>query len=104
MQASEPYIDHVLPGLDSSFNATEPSIDQVLLKGGRIYQHNMFCVNYMTYDVHHDQDTFNPNSDHHDIMLLLAPDDMEEGMCHWYLSRKHPIYWLRAQGLQCSST
>ena len=84
MQASEPYVDRVLPGLDSSFDATEPSINQVLLKGGHIYQHNVFCVNYMTYDICCDQDTFNPNSDHHDIMLLLAPDDTAEGMRHHF--------------------
>lgn len=29
-------------------------------------------MNYTTYDVHHDQNTLNPNSDHRDIMMLWA--------------------------------
>ena len=85
MQASVPSVNHTLPGLDNDFNAlSNASIDQVLFKGGRIYQHNILCVNYTTYDVRRNQDVLNPNSDHCDIMMLFAPEGMEEGMQHHF--------------------
>ena len=72
----------MVPGLDDSYNTSTTTLNHVLLKGDHIYQHNVFRVNYTTYDVHHNQDTFNPNSSHHDIMMLLAPGDTEEAEQH----------------------
>jgi hypothetical protein len=72
----------MLIGLDDSYNASMATPNHVLLKGGRIYQHNVFHVNYTTYNVHRDQGTFNPNSDRCDIMMLLAPGDAEEAVQH----------------------
>ena len=46
------------------------TLNQVVFKGGRMYRHQLFCINYTTYDVHRDQDTINPHTDHCDIMLL----------------------------------
>ena len=48
------------------------NINQVLFKGGCMYQHNVLCINYMSYNVHHDQDIFNSNSNHCDVIMLLA--------------------------------
>ena len=50
------------------------TLNQVVFKGGHIYQHQLFRINYTTYDIHCAQDTINPCTDHHDIMLL-APSD-----------------------------
>ena len=50
------------------------TLNQVVFKGGRMYRHQLFHINYTTYDVRHAQDTINPHTDHHDIMLL-APSD-----------------------------
>jgi len=50
------------------------TLNQVIFKGGRIYRHQLFHINYTTYDVRRAQDTINPRTDHRDIMLL-APSD-----------------------------
>ena len=50
------------------------TLNQVVFKGDRIYQHQLFRINYTTYDVCRAQVTINPRTDHHDIMLL-APSD-----------------------------
>ena len=61
---------------DDTFGAAH--INQVFFKGGHIYQYNVLHVNYMSYDIHHNQDIFNPNSDHCDVMMLLALGGKEE--------------------------
>lgn len=68
--ASEPSTGQALPGLDNNYNTSEVSLDHVLFKSGRIYGHNIFRINYTTYDVRRSQDTLNPNTDHRDIMML----------------------------------
>jgi hypothetical protein len=62
--------DHVLAGLDNSYNQSTAALDHVLFKGGCIYQHNVLRVNYTTYDINHSQDNLNPNGNHRDIMML----------------------------------
>ena len=71
-------------GLDDGYNTSTTTLNHVLLKGNRIYQHNVFCVNYTTYDVRRNQDIFNPNSSHCDIMMLLASGDTEEAEQHHF--------------------
>jgi hypothetical protein len=56
---------------------SEANLNQVLFKGGRIYQHNVFRVNYTTYDLDRRQDNFNPNSDHRDIIMLAGRPEEE---------------------------
>ena len=68
----------VVPGLDNGYNTSTTTLNHVLLKGNHIYQHNVFYINYTTYDIHRNQDTFNSNSSHCNIMMLLAPGDTEE--------------------------
>jgi hypothetical protein len=87
MHTGKPNRGHTLPGLCNSFHDLEPNINQVLLKSGHIYQHNVLRVNYMTYDVRREQDTFNPNSGHRDIMMLageLTGDSEVTQHCFYY--------------------
>lgn len=60
----------MFPGLENDYNVSQASPDQVLFKSGRIYEHKIIRINYTMYDVRRGQDTFNPNSDHRDIMVL----------------------------------
>ncbi|KIJ64394.1 hypothetical protein HYDPIDRAFT_90003, partial [Hydnomerulius pinastri MD-312] len=63
------------------------TLNQVVFKGDRIYRHNIFHVNYTTYDVRRAQDTINPRTEHRDIMLL-AP-----------LDSAHPFLYARVLGI-----
>jgi len=51
-------------------NILDADSSQVVLKDERIYRHNLFCINYTTYDVRRAQETVNPRTDHRDVMLL----------------------------------
>lgn len=77
MDATESSADHLQPGLDNSYNVSEASLNQVLFKGGRIYQHNILRINYTTYDLDRSQDNFNPNTDHCDIMMVAGGREEE---------------------------
>jgi hypothetical protein len=57
----------------SSEHNTE--IKTIYFKNDAMYHHNMLHINYTTYDVRRAQDTINPKTDHHDIMLLSTSDD-----------------------------
>ena len=71
MDASEPSADHhPLLGVYDSYSASEATIDHVLLRGGHLYQHNVFRINYTIYNVNHGQENFNLNSQHSDIIML----------------------------------
>ena len=59
-------------------SASQPAIDQVLFKGGHIFQHKVLRVNYTTYDVRREQDIFNPGGDHRDLIMLATPGSDEE--------------------------
>ena len=62
-------IDQVVASDEDSMEHLS-TLSQVIFKADHIYHHHLFCINYTTYDVHHAQDTINPRTDHHDIMLL----------------------------------
>jgi len=51
-------------------NILDADSSQVVLKDERIYRHNLFHINYTTYDVSRAQETVNPHTDHCDVMLL----------------------------------
>ncbi|KIK10462.1 hypothetical protein PISMIDRAFT_46798, partial [Pisolithus microcarpus 441] len=72
--ASEPSALQPLEGLDASYDASEATVDHLLIRSNRIYQHHVLWVNYTTYNVRCGQDIFNPTTDHHDIMMLAAPE------------------------------
>ena len=59
-----------LPLIHSEENIQYADLNHVVLKGERIYRHNLLRVNYTTYDVHRAQETLNPRTDHRDIMVL----------------------------------
>lgn len=101
MVASKPNTDHQpLLGLDDSYSASEATINHVLLKGDRIYQHNVLRVNYTTYDVKRGQDNLNPSSLHRDIMMLAGSRDSEESQVvsdHFCYARVIGIYHANVQ-------
>ncbi|KAI6039513.1 hypothetical protein EDC04DRAFT_2568346, partial [Pisolithus marmoratus] len=76
--ASESSVSQLLQGLDASYNTMAATVDHLLFKSNHIYQHYILWVNYTTYDVQHRQDILNPTTDHHDIMMLATPENMDE--------------------------
>jgi hypothetical protein len=53
----------------------------VLFKHDRIYLHNLFRVNYTTYDVRRAQDVINPGTSHHNIMVLAPlPEENDSAL------------------------
>ena len=95
----EPSTSHPLLGLDSSYNTSEATFNQVLFKGGCIYQHNILHINYTTYNLNHGQDTFNSNSNHHDIMMLAGRHEEDPDMAsdHFYYAHIIGIYHANMQ-------
>ncbi|KAF9230744.1 hypothetical protein BU15DRAFT_83245 [Melanogaster broomeanus] len=65
----------------------DADLSQVILKGERIYRHNLFRINYTTYDVRRAQDTVNPRTDHRDIILLSRDPSI------------HPFCYARVLGI-----
>ncbi|KAF8836278.1 hypothetical protein BDN67DRAFT_911495 [Paxillus ammoniavirescens] len=59
----------------------EADLGQVVLKGEWIYWHNLFHINYTTYDVHRVQDSVNPLPDHCNI-VLLSPEPSVHPFCY----------------------
>ncbi|KAI5992629.1 hypothetical protein EDC04DRAFT_2872767 [Pisolithus marmoratus] len=56
------------------------TVDHLLFKSNHIYQHYVLRVNYTTYNVRCRQDILNLTTNHHDIMMLASPENMNE--CH----------------------
>jgi hypothetical protein len=59
---------------DSNPADSAAELNGIHFKGDRMYRHNIFRLNYTTYDVRRAQDTINPNTDHSNIMLLSSED------------------------------
>ena len=68
-------------------NVLDADSSQVVLKDERIYRHNLFRLNYTTYDVRRAQETVNPRTDHRDIMLLSRQPSI------------HPFCYARVLGI-----
>ncbi|KIK20576.1 hypothetical protein PISMIDRAFT_12859 [Pisolithus microcarpus 441] len=49
--ASEPSALQLLEGLDTSYDASEATVNHLLIRSNCIYQHCVLQVNYTTYDV-----------------------------------------------------
>ncbi|KAF8833706.1 hypothetical protein BDN67DRAFT_875659, partial [Paxillus ammoniavirescens] len=60
---------------------SEADLGQVVLKGEQIYWHNLFHINYTTYDVRRAQDSVNPLTNHHNI-VLLSPEPSIHPFCY----------------------
>lgn len=101
MDTAEPIADHVLPGLDNSYNGRPATFNHVILKGNRIYRHSIIRINYTTYDVRRGQDSFNPSGSKRDIMLLAgqsADDTDSEAVSHRFrYARIVGIYHVNVQ-------
>ncbi|KIM56162.1 hypothetical protein SCLCIDRAFT_29860 [Scleroderma citrinum Foug A] len=92
---------HLLPRIlaihgctPESSSTSQPMTDQVLFKDSHIFQHKVLHVNYTTYDVHHNQDIFNPGSDHCDLIMLATPgsDEEPETQHHFCYARLISVY------------
>jgi hypothetical protein len=69
-------------------NSLQPiDIQTIFFQGDVMYQHNIIQVNYTTYDIRQAQDTVNPKTNHHNIMLLSRN---ENGECN---STTHPYQY-----------
>jgi hypothetical protein len=55
----------------------------------RMFLHNVFRVNYTTYDIRRKQDTVNSNTTHRDIMILANTNDDSD----------HPFLYARVIGI-----
>lgn len=64
-------------GDDRMFTAQERL--QLVIVGGRIYQHKVLRINYTSYDMHREQDSLNPRT--HANVMLLSHDDAHP---YWY--------------------
>jgi len=67
-------------------------LGQITLQNNRLFCHNIFQVNYTTYDVQHAQDCMNPRV-HADVMALPPM----VGDCE--LSDQHPFVYVRILGV-----
>jgi hypothetical protein len=80
--------------LSVSPNPFDKDTNHILFKSDRIYSHRLLRINYTTYDVRRDQDVLNPNTTHHNI-ILLAGAEVENGE---ELNR-HPYLYARVLGI-----
>jgi hypothetical protein len=55
---------------------------EFFIKNDRMYKHNIFRINYTTYDVRRDQDVVNPNTSHKDIMVLARTDSSDHAFLY----------------------
>jgi hypothetical protein len=61
----------------SSFEAAPTAeLNCLFFKKECMFKHNIMRINYTTYDVRRAQDVINPNTEHRDIMLLSASEDL----------------------------
>ena len=59
--------------------------DRILIKNDMMYKHHLVRFNYTTYDVRRGQDVINPNTQHHNVMVLSQPEDNNaHGSPFWY--------------------
>lgn len=63
-------------------------LSRILIKNDRIYTHQLFHINYTTYDVRRGQDIIHIGTDHCDIMTLGNND-----------SSTHPFWYARVLGI-----
>jgi len=85
---------HLLPRILSNLATLSPDsrisdadqykcdASKVLFKHDRMYQHNLFRVNYTTYDIRRGQDVMNPSTSHHNVMVLANTEDDESASAH----------------------
>ena len=69
--------------------------DSVLFKNDNMYGHQLFKVNYTTYDVRRSQDVINPNTSHRDIMLLASTNSEFDEEAH----PDHQFLYARVLGI-----
>lgn len=88
---------HLLSRLDPHADDPNHTAPALYIAGNRIYHHRVFRVNYTTYDVRRAQDSVNPRTHPH-IMLLSPPsDDSDSESCAGgsTVADEHPYLYAR---------
>jgi hypothetical protein len=70
LRSKIPQDNNILPS-----NQMDDNPNSVLFRQDRIYHHNIFRINYTTYDVRRAQDVVNPGTSRHNIMVLAGSND-----------------------------
>lgn len=63
----------------------------IIFRNNRLYRHRAFRVNFTTYDIRRSQDSFNPRTQHCDIMVRARDDPSSPGY--------HPFWYGRIVGV-----
>jgi len=59
--------------------------NRIFFKSDQMYRHHLARFNYTTYDIRRSQDVINPNTSHHDVVLLAKEDTITNGTGHRFL-------------------
>jgi hypothetical protein len=70
------------------------SLDSILFKHDRIYQHSLLRINYTTYDVRRSQDVLHTSTSHYNVMVLAASSSNNLDT-----SPPHPFRYARVLGI-----
>ena len=68
----------------------ELNLDELFFKHDCLYHYHILRINYTTYDICHKQDTINPSTPCHDIMVLV--NDEVDGNDPYTYARVIGIY------------
>jgi hypothetical protein len=66
--------------------------DHLYIKNDMMYKHHLARFNYTTYDVRRGQDVINPNTSHHNVMVLAHADSDGAHDCPFWYARVLGIY------------
>jgi hypothetical protein len=78
---------------DNNLGPVDADPSQILFRRNRIYRHNIMRINYTTYDVRRGQDTINPSTSHHNVMVLADRLDDDDD------TSNHPFMYARVLGI-----
>lgn len=65
--------------------------DTILIRNNQLYRHKTCRFNFTTYDVRRSQDSINPSTPHHDIIVKARDDPSNKGY--------HPFWYARVIGI-----
>ena len=75
-------------GDEHAFSDTER--DSIMFVSNRMYKHEVFRINYTSYDLRREQDSINVNT--HPYIMVLSYEDEEE-------DRQHPYWYAKVLGI-----
>ncbi|RXW19475.1 hypothetical protein EST38_g6369 [Candolleomyces aberdarensis] len=85
---------HNLPTDQMDTTLQKSDMDRILIHSDRIYNHNIFHINYTRYDVRRDVDIINPKTSRRDLMCLreLEKEELADVAHRFVYSRVLGIY------------